>query len=115
MMIHCHFAVVGLSNSYLIGPKGGGDAMLIDPSRFDIPLLNMIEDNHYYIRWVLVTHNHENHIRGLKTLLKIYDAKVYGAADEISGVPTQRLHDSQPLELPNVTVMPLEIFRLPCL
>lgn len=109
MNVHCHFAVVGLSNTYLIGPEDGGDAIIIDPSRFDIPLLNMIEDRGYYIRSILVTHGHENHVRGVSTIMKIYDATIYSAAGEIMGFPTETLYNGIPLELGGIKVEPMEI------
>lgn len=109
MRVLCHFAVVGLSNTYLIGPDDGGDAILVDPSRFDTPLLNMIEDNGYYVRSILVTHDHDNHIRGTATTLKIYDAEIFGAADKIQGFPCTRVEEGKSFELQGFTIEPLEI------
>lgn len=109
MRVLCHFAVVGLSNTYLIGPSEGGDAILIDPSRFDSHLLNMIEENGYYIRSILVTHDHENHVRGTATALKIYDAKIYGGTDSILGFPCTRVEEGKPIDLNGFTIEPLEI------
>ncbi|MBA7472139.1 MAG: MBL fold metallo-hydrolase [Spirochaeta sp.] len=77
MRLFPHFSFLDFSNSYLIGPDNGGEAVLIDPGIFDAGLLRLIEDNNYYVRYVLVTHAHASHTRGLKTLLKIYNAKVF--------------------------------------
>lgn len=109
MKVFCHFAVVGLSNTYLLGPEGGGDAILIDPSRFDVPLLNMIENNGYYIRSVLITHNHDNHTHGIATIRKIYDAKIYASTREIRGFSTEVLENRQQINLHGINVESMAI------
>ena len=76
MKFFSYFSVTGFSNSYIIGPDEGGNAILIDPGIFDVPLLNLIEDNKLYVKYILLTHSHESHISGLKTLLKVYDPKI---------------------------------------
>jgi glyoxylase-like metal-dependent hydrolase (beta-lactamase superfamily II) len=43
----------------------------------DTTLLSLIESNKYYVRSILVTHNHESHVRGIRTLKKIYEAEIY--------------------------------------
>ena len=68
----------GYINTYLIGPEQGGEAIIIDPGQIDLHLLNLIESNNYYLKSIFVTHSHDTHIKGIKTLLKIYDAVVYG-------------------------------------
>lgn len=83
MNIFYHFSSVLLSNTYLIGPENGGDAILIDPGEMDVQLLHMIEANGYYIRSILVTLAHRSQVHGVRTLLKIYDAKLYGSSDSI--------------------------------
>ncbi len=87
MKLFNHFTAVGFSNTYLIGPDEGGDAILVDPGSMDVRLLGLIEDNNYYIRHVLITHAHPNHFRGIKTILKIYDAKIYSKIDDLEGTP----------------------------
>ncbi|HUX19841.1 MAG TPA: hypothetical protein VMW69_01290 [Spirochaetia bacterium] len=83
MNIFYHFSSVLLSNTYLIGPDEGGDAILIDPGEMDVQLLRMIESNGYYVRSILVTLAHPSQVHGVRTLLKIYDAKLYGSSDSI--------------------------------
>lgn len=77
MKLYFHFAVVGFANTYLIGPPDGGDAILVDPGIMDKELLTLIESNHYYIKTILVTHHHISHVKGIRTLKKIYDADIY--------------------------------------
>lgn len=87
MKLYFHFAVVGFANTYLIGPPDGGDAILVDPGIMDTKLLTLIESNGYYIRTILVTHNHESHVKGIRTLKKIYDAEIFSFAPFILEFP----------------------------
>jgi hydroxyacylglutathione hydrolase len=109
MKVKCHFAVVGLSNTYLIGDSAGGEAIMVDPSRFDEPLLRMIEDNNFYVTAVLITHNHENHIRGLTTMRKIYDFDIYASEPEVMGIKTKIASEGNPFECCGYRVDPLYI------
>ncbi len=87
MKLFNHFTAVGFSNTYLIGPDMGGDAILVDPGTLDVQLLQLIEDNDYYVRHVLITHAHPNHFRGIKTILKIYDSTIYSKVSSLEGIP----------------------------
>jgi hydroxyacylglutathione hydrolase len=110
MKFFSYFSVVDFSNSYLIGPDEGGDAVLIDPSIFDAPLLRLIEDNGLYVRHVLITHAHNAHINGLKTLLKIYEAKIYGQQPSVLDFPTTPIMEGPPLRLGEFSV---DVFETP--
>ncbi len=93
MKLFFHFAVVGFANTYLLGPEEGGEALLIDPGTMDAGLLNLIEGNGYYVRAILLTHNHPSHIQGIKTLMKIYDAEIYSHASHVYNHPSNALKD----------------------
>ncbi len=95
MRLFPHFSFLDFSNSYLIGPDQGGVAVLIDPGIFDAGLLRLIEDNNYYVRYVLVTHAHGSHTRGLKTLLKIYDAQIFAFNPLIQNFPTVEVREGK--------------------
>lgn len=99
MILLSHFPVVGVSNTYIVGPEKGGDAVLIDPGRFDVTLLEMIENHDFEIKSVFVTHAHDNHIQGLRTLKKIYDAQIYYAGNTLLGFPTTPLNDGDTLTI----------------
>src|SRR6056297_666994 len=88
MKLYFHFAVVGFANTYLIGPPEGGEAILVDPGIMDTKLLSLIEGNKYYVKSILVTHNHESHIKGIRTLKKIYDADIYSFNPYVLEFPT---------------------------
>ena len=99
-----HFSISGYSNSYIIGNQVTGEAIIVDPGHFDIKLLNLIEKNNLDVKHVLITHSHDAHVQGLKTLLKIYDAKVYAGKYEILGIETIALKDCDILPILNSEV-----------
>jgi hydroxyacylglutathione hydrolase len=102
------FSAPGTSNSYLLGPDAGGDAILIDPGSFDAPLLQAVEGNRLCIRWILVTHAHTSHIKGIRTLLKVYDAEIFAALPSVLDFPARRIGDGEELPLGRFTVEILE-------
>ena len=99
MKLFFHFVLSNFSNTYLLGPTEGGEALIIDPGVMDHQLLDLIERNNFYIRTILVTHNHASHINGIKTLLKIYDADVYSHSDIPFKVDIKRINDGDHLDL----------------
>ncbi len=86
-----NFILNGFSNTYLIGPDEGGDAILVDPGELNIKLFNLIEDNDFYIRHILITHNDNPHTEGIKTILKIYDASIYCNSSRIGNIDTVKV------------------------
>jgi len=95
MRLFPHFSFLDFSNSYLIGPDKGGNAVLIDPGIFDAGLLRLIEENNFYVRYVLVTHAHGSHTKGLTTLLKIYDAQVFAFNPFIRDFPVVKVREGK--------------------
>ncbi|MDP3180107.1 MAG: MBL fold metallo-hydrolase, partial [Spirochaetaceae bacterium] len=82
-------------NSYLVGNDETKEALIVDPAEMDVSLLGQIEKNGYSLRTVLVTHNHSHHVRGLKTLLKIYDAAVFAGNAQVLGYPCRPVRDGE--------------------
>lgn len=109
MKVYSHFSFLGFSNTYLVGPRAGGDALLVDPGVMDIPLLRLIEENGYYVRGVLITHNHESHTRGGATLLKIYDARLYGSARHLLQRDSIQVRDGETVTIGDLKVECIEI------
>ena len=108
MRCFINFSLTGFSNSYLIGPDEGGEAIIIDPGEMNIKLLKLIEDNDFYIRHILVTHNHKANISGIRTLLKIYDAEIYSASDQILTFPSNVIVPESFLNLSGIDVEVME-------
>lgn len=110
MKLFFHFSIESSCNSYLIGPDKGGDALLIDPGAVDVNLLRLIEGNEFYIRSILLTHNHQSHKAGLKTLAKIYNSDVFCNLPAIGECQCRRVYGGDRLDLNGI---PVEVLDLP--
>ncbi len=109
MQVFFHFSVAGFSNSYLLGPEDGGEALLIDPGVMDVQLLKLIENNHFYVKSVLITHAHESHTSGLKTLLKVYDAEIYAGTDQILDFNCRNLSGTSQIDINGYSIRVIPI------
>ncbi len=58
-----------LTNTYLVGDKPGGDAVLIDAGGPLAPLLDALERHELRLTRVLLTHHHHDHVLALDELL----------------------------------------------
>jgi len=104
------FSTIGFSNAYLVGPRGGGDALLVDPGEFDATMLQAIEANRLRLRWILVTHAHRAHIAGLRGLLRVYDPEIYCNQPSVLEEPARHVQDGDRLALGEIAV---EVIELP--
>lgn len=109
MKVFYHFSSILLSNTYLIGPDHGGDAVLIDPGEMDVPLLRIIESNDYYVRSILITFPHPTQVHGVNTLLKIYEAKLYGSEQRMYDCTCRRLSGGDETYLAGYRVRALDL------
>ena len=109
MKVFTIYNTKGYINTYLIGPEEGGDAIIIDPGQTDLHLLDLIESNNYYLKSIFVTHAHETHIKGIKTLLKIYDADIYSKLPLISETETISLKDDDKIHLSGYEIEVIDI------
>jgi glyoxylase-like metal-dependent hydrolase (beta-lactamase superfamily II) len=75
------------------------DAIIIDPGCMDEEILNFIEQNDYILRGILVTHDHLNHVHGLRTIKRIYDVDIYGVNHIILDHKTNIVKDGDVLNL----------------
>jgi hydroxyacylglutathione hydrolase len=95
MKIYQHYSLYGFSNVYLVGNDLTKEALVVDPAEMNAALLGHIEKNGYALKSVFITHNHAHHVRGLKTLLKIYDAQIFAANASVAGFPCRALRDGE--------------------
>ena len=79
MKIYYHLNPEGFSNTYVIANEKTKDVIIIDPGAMNEEIIEQIEANEFKLTSVLITHNHGSHVNGLKTLLKIYSPRIYGA------------------------------------
>lgn len=101
MRLYFHYCLFGFTNCFVLGTEGsdGREALVIDPGCMDEKIVNFIEKNEYTIRGILVTHDHINHVHGLKTLRKIYDAPVYAVNHDICEHRAIIVHDEEDLQI----------------
>jgi glyoxylase-like metal-dependent hydrolase (beta-lactamase superfamily II) len=102
------FSRLGFSNTYLIGPDDGGDAILVDPGVFDASLLEAVEDNRLYVRSILITHAHNAHINGIRALLRVYDAQIYANQPSVLDFPARHVQEGDNLSLGVLSVRVIE-------
>ena len=110
MKLYFHHCPAGFSNCYILGTPFPTDddespspqnldqpreAVLIDPGNMDATILGRIEDNNYTLRGVLVTHDHPHHVRGLKTIMRIYDVDIYAVNPHVYGYRTIPVKDRE--------------------
>jgi glyoxylase-like metal-dependent hydrolase (beta-lactamase superfamily II) len=118
MKVFFHYCTFGFSNCYVLGTDAGegpareeaGEALLIDPGSMDEVLLNFIEDNEYTLRGVLITHDHINHVHGLRTLKRIYDAEIFAVNQVIRDHKTTLVRDGDVL---NIGRFQVEVISVP--
>ena len=111
MKLYFHYCASGFNNCYILGTSSPPyDVIIIDPGYMDSNLLNLIEDNNFTLRGMLITHDHFHHVAGLKTILKIYDADIYAVAPEIGGHNTIRVKDGDTI---NIGPFKIEVFSVP--
>jgi glyoxylase-like metal-dependent hydrolase (beta-lactamase superfamily II) len=76
----------------------------------DTSLLSMIEDNNYSLRGILITHDHPNHIKGLRAILRIYKTEVFAINPVVAGYHTTLVRDG---EILNIGPFRIEVFSIP--
>lgn len=104
MKIYYHVNPQGFSNTYIITNEKSKEAIIIDPGQMNEEIIAQIESNALKLTSVLITHNHPSHVNGLKTMLKIYSPKIYGADWEIAGKETTVLNGDGKMRLAGMTV-----------
>jgi glyoxylase-like metal-dependent hydrolase (beta-lactamase superfamily II) len=114
--LYFHYCRFGFSNCYVLGtdpPESGEaalqeaapqEAIIIDPGAMDETILKFIENNNYNLRGVLITHDHLNHVHGLRTLERIYHADIYAVNPVIREHRTKRVRDGE-----TITIGPFKI------
>ena len=119
MKLYFHYCAAGFSNCYILGttpseellletlPK---EAIIIDPGIMDPGLLSLLEDNNFILTGVLITHDHPHHVRGLKTIMKIYDTDIYAMNPIVSGYRTNLVREGEVL---NIGPFKVEVFSIP--
>ncbi|HOS31469.1 MAG TPA: MBL fold metallo-hydrolase [Treponemataceae bacterium] len=104
MKIYFHLSLEGFSNCYVVTNPETKTALIIDPGKITKEILEQIEIDRYSLEAVLITHNHESHLRGLSTIRKIYKPQIFAADYEVAGNDTQVLKGDGIIKAAGLTV-----------
>ncbi|MDR1836528.1 MAG: MBL fold metallo-hydrolase [Treponema sp.] len=88
MKLFFQYCSFGFSNCYILGAENASEnrqnaAIIIDPGSMENVTLEIIENNNFDLKAVLITHDHISHVRGLRTLMRIYNAEVFAVNQSI--------------------------------
>ena len=108
MKLFFHYCPSGFSNCYLLGKDN--EAVVIDPGTIDPNLIGIMEDNSYTLKGILITHDHAHHVRGVKTLLKIYNTEIYAINPLISDHKSILVKDGESI---NIGPFKTEVISIP--
>jgi glyoxylase-like metal-dependent hydrolase (beta-lactamase superfamily II) len=86
------------------------DAVVVDPGSMEEPMLKFIERHEYAVRGVLITHDHLNHVRGLRTLKRIYDVDIYALSPIVRELKTCLVKDGDSFSLGSIDI---EVIAVP--
>ena len=112
MKLFSHYCTFGFSNCYILGADfpESRDAIVIDPGSMDKQILECIESNNFDLKGVLITHDHNNHIHGLRTLSLIYNTKIYAVNRVIMEQNTITVKDR---DIIKIGVFAAEVISIP--
>lgn len=104
MKVYFHLNAGGFSNCYVVANEETSEAIIIDPGKITEEIISQIEDSHFNLVGVLITHNHGSHVHGLKTLKKIYSPKIYAADWDVGKDETIVLTGDGKIKIANLMV-----------
>jgi len=115
MKLFYQYCSFGFSNCYVIGtdrikPGQQNAAVIIDPGSIENVILDTIENNNMDVKAVLITHDHLSHVRGLRTLMRIYNIEVFAVNQSILDHKTTVVKDGDRLFIGGFTV---EVISIP--
>ena len=99
------------ANAYLITCTQTGESTLIDASgKADLVLEQIREKN---LKYVLMTHNHKDHIGALAKLKSTLRIPVYGHADDASGYPVSLDKELTDTDIMTFSDLEIHVFHTP--
>ena len=94
----------------VLKPQESYPAIIIDPGSMEKAALDKIENNNLDLKAVLVTHSHPSHVRGLRTLKRIYDAEIYAVDQTVMEHKTNMVKDGDKIDIAGFRV---EVISIP--
>lgn len=104
MKIYFHLSIDGFANCYLVTNPITKEALIIDPGNITQEIIRQIEDDHYNLVAILITHHHRSHIRGVQTLQRIYSPVVYAADLQVANNDTNVLKGDGTIKVAGLTI-----------
>jgi len=122
--LYYHYCRSGFSNCYILGtdipegketpPPGEAslplEAIIVDPGEMDLNILNLIEDNDYTLKGIFITHDHPQHVKGLATIMRIYNTEIYAINPAIMEHRTTLVRDG---DIVNIGPFRIEVILIP--
>jgi len=98
MKLFFQYCSFGFSNCYILGSEATdkdkhNTAIIIDPGTMENVTIDIIENNNFYVKAVLITHDHIGHVKGLQTLKRIYNAEVFAVNQHVLDHKTTMVKD----------------------
>ena len=95
-MIFKHFLLqvemaIGEVNSFIYGCSETKEAVLIDAGKYDPAFSEFVEEHGLKLNTLFVTHDHGDHVAGVKECAEKFGATVLSGTSESSGHPTDKL------------------------
>ena len=115
MKLFFQYCSFGFSNCYVLGNEDENSeyeksAIIVDPGSMEKATLHNIENNNFNLKAVLITHDHLGHVRGLRTLKRIYDAEIYSVNQTIMDHKTNIVKDGDYI---NIAGFMVEVISIP--
>jgi glyoxylase-like metal-dependent hydrolase (beta-lactamase superfamily II) len=85
------------------------DALIIDPGYMDEAILDFIEGNGYNLKGILLTHDHPTHIKGVRSLKRIYDVEIYSAKSEVMNYKTNVMRDGDTIKIGSFSIKSISV------
>lgn len=110
MKLFFQYCSYGFSNCYILGDEKTNAAIIVDPGSMERKTLETIENNNFNLQAVLITHDHLAHVRGLRTLMRIYNAEIFAVNHSIMEHKTNMVRDGNII---SISGFDIEVISIP--
>ncbi|WXR61167.1 MBL fold metallo-hydrolase [Peptostreptococcaceae bacterium AGR-M142] len=89
-----------LNNTYIVIDKKTRECMVIDPTVDTLVYVNYIKENNLDLRYIVLTHNHHDHIGGVRTIKENFiDVKICIHKNDYKGLLDPKLNYSNDIKI----------------
>jgi hydroxyacylglutathione hydrolase len=89
-------------NTFIIASLPLGEGMIIDAGGFDEKMFEFIAMNNLVIKYLLITHSHDDHISAYDTVLESYEDIITYAGEKIEGADVKIPDEGENIYLGNM-------------